>query len=526
MQLKWGGRLFLAGMAAFLVFVGLSAGYPLLAGLQDATEQTCHDTLQNIKPETARIAWTASEEDKKGTLSLKAVWPAKTALNRTICLVFAGAVPADTEVSLSKAVERQSTALSSKQADYDLALSQYDEAEKALNDRKNSGSTNDTPPLATLEKAVQDAKKRVDEQLKLRDQFSDKLREAVAAAAKGLDPVPLHVFFNDLRADHITLKARPISAPQMLLVTLEPDPDVSSNTASFWRKLLHSGTDISEKKISIGLSRGLTDAADTRIDGAMTIILFDWWVVLIGAVSFLCFVGSFSSHALSSSLIRNSQSKVTADELAKDIIRLNAEIAANAPEGEAADATKARLAAANEKAKRALLELNTLLIRGKKQALEQSAFNAAFDLNTVPAATAYSPFSLGKTQMAFWLFLTSAGFVFIWLTTGQYMNLVTSGILVLVGISGTTGLAAVQLQENMQQDQYSRGFLNDILSDNNGPQLYRVQAAAWTVILGTIFVWNIVYNFSFPVFDTNLLIMMGISSTLYIGFKAQKSLTE
>jgi hypothetical protein len=51
-------------------------------------------------------------------------------------------------------------------------------------------------------------------------------------------------------------------------------------------------------------------------------------------------------------------------------------------------------------------------------------------------------YSLGRTQMAVWFFLVIAAFVFNSMTIGQYLNLISANVLVLLGISGATGLAA------------------------------------------------------------------------------------
>ena len=47
--------------------------------------------------------------------------------------------------------------------------------------------------------------------------------------------------------------------------------------------------------------------------------------------------------------------------------------------------------------------------------------------------------------------------------------------------------------------------------------------AVWTLILGFAFVWEVYSNFRMPKFDTNLLIMMGISGSLYLGFKFKEA---
>ena len=96
--------------------------------------------------------------------------------------------------------------------------------------------------------------------------------------------------------------------------------------------------------------------------------------------------------------------------------------------------------------------------------------------------------------------------------------MVTGGVLTLLGISATSGLASVLIDPRPNPNP-SRGFLTDILSDGNSVALHRVQMFAWTVILGLIFLWTMATNFIFPNFDTNLLLMAGITSGIYLGFK-------
>ena len=148
---------------------------------------------------------------------------------------------------------------------------------------------------------------------------------------------------------------------------------------------------------------------------------------------------------------------------------------------------------------------------------------ATSDANGKPTGT----YSLGRTQMALWLGLSVAGFVFLWLTLGFYVNVVTSAILVLLGINGVTGLAAIIIDKpnpaaNPPPARTTQGFLEDLVCDNEGAKLQRIQMIVWTSILGVIFVWNVFWNFVFVDFDTNLLLLMGIASSTYLGFKTQE----
>ena len=149
---------------------------------------------------------------------------------------------------------------------------------------------------------------------------------------------------------------------------------------------------------------------------------------------------------------------------------------------------------------------------------------ATTDANGKPTGT----YSLGRTQMALWLVLSVAGFIFLWLTLGFYINVITSAILVLLGINGVTGLAAILIDKpdpaavNPAPARTSQGFLEDLVCDSEGAKLQRIQMIVWTCILAAIFVWNVFWNFVFVDFDTNLLLLMGIASSTYLGFKTQE----
>ena len=65
----------------------------------------------------------------------------------------------------------------------------------------------------------------------------------------------------------------------------------------------------------------------------------------------------------------------------------------------------------------------------------------------------------------------------------------------------------------------SQGFLDDILSDDDGISFHRFQIAAWTVVLIFVFIAKVYNDLSMPEFDGTLLALMGISGGTYIGFK-------
>lgn len=58
-----------------------------------------------------------------------------------------------------------------------------------------------------------------------------------------------------------------------------------------------------------------------------------------------------------------------------------------------------------------------------------------------------APYSLGRTQMAFWFILVVTSFLLIWLITGEY-DAITSSTLVLIGIGAGTALGADLVDSN------------------------------------------------------------------------------
>jgi len=188
------------------------------------------------------------------------------------------------------------------------------------------------------------------------------------------------------------------------------------------------------------------------------------------------------------------------------------------------------------------------------------------------------PFSLAKVQMAWWFFLVIAAYLYVWLITGDYST-PNSSVLALIGISATTGLAAVAVDRNKASDiarqrtaleiqeaalagriaqieagnpaadssldqelqqkraqikevhekllrvdpmpppPTSRGFVRDLLEDGSGVSFHRFQMFVWTIVLGIVFVSSIYQKLAMPEFSVGLLGLLGITSGTYIGFK-------
>jgi hypothetical protein len=139
------------------------------------------------------------------------------------------------------------------------------------------------------------------------------------------------------------------------------------------------------------------------------------------------------------------------------------------------------------------------------------------------AAGQERPYSLGRCQMAFWLFITVGAFLYIFATTSKYNGVITAQSLVLLGISSGTGLSAIAVDTNKAAAGAAwpvhTSFLMDLLTDVNGVTLHRFQMLIWMIVLGVIYLVAVAQSHTLPAFDDKLLTLLGISSGVYVGFK-------
>jgi hypothetical protein len=183
-----------------------------------------------------------------------------------------------------------------------------------------------------------------------------------------------------------------------------------------------------------------------------------------------------------------------------------------------------------------------------------------------------SPFSLARHQMAVWFVIVVSAYMFVSATTGATAA-VSPTALVLIGISGATGLVAITIDKNKQQaleteratiekelndpvtgllalqanaapgpaaqavardiaarnkrlleiaqqlNPTSKGWWRDLLSDGDGISFHRLQMLTWTVVFAGIFLRAVWRDLAMPEFDATTLGLMGISSGTYLGFK-------
>jgi len=139
------------------------------------------------------------------------------------------------------------------------------------------------------------------------------------------------------------------------------------------------------------------------------------------------------------------------------------------------------------------------------------------------------PYSLSRTQLAFWTLIITIAYFTSWFKTGEQV-IITTQVLILLGISAGTTLTArlidnhdIQNRPSRHQDSQSQGFLMDILSDEQGLSIHRFQNVIFTIIIGSYFLYKVSINNAFPDIDENLLVLMGISSGTYLVIKQNEN---
>lgn len=137
----------------------------------------------------------------------------------------------------------------------------------------------------------------------------------------------------------------------------------------------------------------------------------------------------------------------------------------------------------------------------------------------VPAAQ--RTFSLARTQMAWWTLIVVASYVFEWIATGT-QPVVTSQALILMGMYSALGVTSrgVDLTRQTVFPPTTPHFFWDLVSDESGVALHRLQMLVFTVLVGVNFFYGVLTTVAMPTLDVPTLFLVGISGATYIGFKS------
>lgn len=137
-------------------------------------------------------------------------------------------------------------------------------------------------------------------------------------------------------------------------------------------------------------------------------------------------------------------------------------------------------------------------------------------------------FRLAKSQPAFWTVLVIGSYTYVYFAQGICVGGLNNTALLLLGIvAATTALTAGAKPVNaaspapLDPHPPSRheNFLDDMLSENEGVNVHRLQMVLLTVVCGGIFIHQVLNGGKIPAFYDQACVLMGISSATYVWFK-------
>ncbi len=177
--------------------------------------------------------------------------------------------------------------------------------------------------------------------------------------------------------------------------------------------------------------------------------------------------------------------------------------------------------------------------------LKDSVFDATSFNSLAAGQSIRSPkpgYSWSRVQFAFWTIIIVGSAIYVWLLKcGCSTNKISMDIdpvnLGLLGIAiGTTTVGKIidTSQSNQpaaattsaQQNQPSQGFLIDILSDETGVSIHRLQNVLWTAVIGYIYISHVYTTCAIPgstVISPTMIALMGLSSAGYLGVKTTEN---
>ena len=141
------------------------------------------------------------------------------------------------------------------------------------------------------------------------------------------------------------------------------------------------------------------------------------------------------------------------------------------------------------------------------------------------AVTPFGTYSISVSQALFWTLIVAFSCVYVYMLKAAFI-LIPAQILLLLGITGGTALASrinstsrdeipKELMIDSQRKDVPR--LRDMISINGRPNIYKFQMMVFTIITGIIVVVELIKASNFPEIPESLIMLMGLSNTLYLG---------
>jgi uncharacterized integral membrane protein len=130
-------------------------------------------------------------------------------------------------------------------------------------------------------------------------------------------------------------------------------------------------------------------------------------------------------------------------------------------------------------------------------------------------------FSLARTQMAWWTLVIVGSYIYEWIASGT-MPPLSAQALALMGIYSvlTVGSRSVDLARDTHFPPSIPRFFRDLVSDESGVAIHRLQMLIFTIIVGLMFVYQVLTTASMPALEPYTLAIIGISGATYVGLKS------
>lgn len=148
-------------------------------------------------------------------------------------------------------------------------------------------------------------------------------------------------------------------------------------------------------------------------------------------------------------------------------------------------------------------------------------FFSPLDIAITPLGT----YSISVAQALFWTFIVAFSCVYVYMLKAAFI-MIPSQILILLGITGGTALASrinaitrdvvpKELTKDIQRTNIPR--LRDMISIAGRMNIYKFQMMVFTLITGIIVLVELIKACNFPEIPNTLIMLMGLSNTLYLG---------
>jgi hypothetical protein len=150
------------------------------------------------------------------------------------------------------------------------------------------------------------------------------------------------------------------------------------------------------------------------------------------------------------------------------------------------------------------------------------------------AITPFGSYSISVAQALFWTFIVAFSCVYVYALKAAFIA-IPSQILMLLGIAGGTALASrinaitrdvvpKEIMKNIKRTNIPR--IRDMVSIGGRMNIYKFQMMVFTLITGIIVLIELIKACNFPEIPNTLIMLMGLSNTLYLGNEVTVEATE